>query len=109
MRSAAAVGLLLLLLAGCPSSQPQGAFKVALVTPGPTTDLGWNALAWDGAQAIDPELKVKVAYSQQSDSSKFESELRAFALDGAKLIFAHGLEFQPHAEVVGAKFPDTIF
>lgn len=100
----------LVVLAGCPQGgQGSAGFKVALVTPGPTTDLGWNALAWDGAARIESELGTKVAYSEQRDSTKAEGEIKAFALDGAKLIFAHGFEFQPVCEKVGARFPDVFF
>jgi basic membrane protein A and related proteins len=104
------------LLAGCPSGQPStpeqpapGAFKVALVTPGPTTDLGWNALAWEGAQRIEKELGTKVAYLEEGKAQKFEDALKQFALDGASLIFAHGYEYQDACERVGAKFPGVTF
>lgn len=105
----------LALLAGCPqgTTTPPPAqaapFKAALMTPGPTTDLGWNALAWDGAQRIEKELGVKVAYVEEGKAQKFEDVLKQFALDGANIIFAHGYEYQDACERVGAKFPNTVF
>jgi basic membrane lipoprotein Med (substrate-binding protein (PBP1-ABC) superfamily) len=101
----------LLLLAGCPKETPAppAGFKVALVTPGPTTDMGWNALAWDGAQRIQKELGAQVSHQQQGDKEKFADVLKAFALDGANVVFAHGFEYQDACEQVGAKFPGTVF
>lgn len=112
MRRALIAVVASLLLAGCPARGGPAAaagFKVALVTPGPTTDQGWNALGWDGAQRIEKELGAKVLYSQQGDKKKFDDELKAFALDGAQVIFAHGFEYQDACERIGAKFPQTVF
>ncbi len=102
------------LLAGCPTGSggnttPATGFKAALVTPGPTTDLGWNALAWDGAQRIEKELGAKVAYLEEGKPDKFEDALKQFALDGAKLVFAHGYEYKDACTRMGAKYPDTVF
>ncbi|MEA2552626.1 MAG: basic rane protein, partial [Fimbriimonadaceae bacterium] len=53
------------LLASC-SPQPAGdstakaPFKVALLTPGPVSDAGWSAMAYDGLQQIKKDLGADV-------------------------------------------------
>ena len=48
---------------GCQTSHPTSsgpaAFKVALLTPGPVSDAGWNAAAFQGLQQIKKELNVE--------------------------------------------------
>jgi basic membrane lipoprotein Med (substrate-binding protein (PBP1-ABC) superfamily) len=85
------------------------AFKVALVTPGPITDGGWNTLGWEGLEKIKKDLGAETVYVEQGNPSKFEDELKAFAQSGADVVFAHGFEYQDACEKVGAKFPKTIF
>jgi basic membrane lipoprotein Med (substrate-binding protein (PBP1-ABC) superfamily) len=97
-------------LAGCPSSTPQTAtFKAALITPGSTEDMGWNALAWEGAQRMEKELGCEVKHEQVGEKQKFDDELKAFALAGMNVIFAHGSEYQDACERVGKSFPNTSF
>jgi basic membrane lipoprotein Med (substrate-binding protein (PBP1-ABC) superfamily) len=99
-----------LALMGCPShATPPPGFKVALLTPGSTEDMGWNALAWEGAKRIEKELGCKVDYEQVGEKPKFDDELKAFALGGANVIFAHGFEYQDACVRVGEKFPNTTF
>lgn len=97
-------------LAGCPSSTSQpSTFKAALLTPGSTDDMGWNALAWEGARRIEKELGGKVQHEQVGEKQKFDEELKECALGGANVIFAHGFEYQDACERVGKSFPNTSF
>lgn len=101
----------LLLVSSCRSSGDGGnaAFKVALLTPGPISDSGWNATAYEGLQLIRKELGAQVSHAQSSTPSEFEEGFRDYARQGYSLVIGHGFEFQDAALAVGAQFPNTVF
>jgi len=82
---------------------------VALLTPGPISDHGWNAAAYEGLTEIRDQMKVPVAHVQVKTPSEFEEQFRDFASRGAWLEFGHGFEFQDAAARAAADFPKTIF
>ena len=84
-------------------------FRVALLTPGPVSDAGWNAGAYEGLKAIENELEAKVSHVQVKTPSEFEEQFRAYAADGYSLCFGHGFEFQDAAARVAKDFPGTVF
>jgi basic membrane protein A and related proteins len=108
-------GLLLTLsINGCnSSSQPQQsaskAFRVALLTPGPVSDAGWNALAYEGLTKIRDTLHAEVSQVETKTPAVFEEAFRDYASRGFQLVFGHGFEFQDAAAKVGADFPQTVF
>lgn len=95
------------------SNQNQAAeddgFRVALLSPGPVSDAGWNALAYEGLLEIRDRLNAKVAQVETKTPAEFEEGFRAFARSGYDLIFGHGFEFQDAAAAVSVDFPDTVF
>ena len=102
-------------LASCGSREagtPRAAappFTVALLTPGPVSDAGWNAGAYEGLREIEKELGAGVSHVQVSSPSEFEEQFRAYAAKGTSLVFGHGFEFQDAAERVAKEFPKTVF
>lgn len=90
-----------------PSEPPS--FRVALLTPGPISDAGWNAGAYEGLVAIERELGAKVSHVQVKTPSEFEEQFRAYASQGYSLCFGHGFEFQDAAARVAKLFPKTVF
>jgi basic membrane protein A and related proteins len=112
----AALLLLAALLTGCSgghgssSSAPaQNSFKVALLTPGPVSDAGWNAAAFDGLQLVKRELGAETAMVQTQSPADFEDAFRDFAQRGFMIIFAHGFEYTDTALKVAKLFPKTWF
>ena len=109
------VPLLAPLLATLPScgkaAAPKAAagFRVALLTPGPISDAGWNAGAYEGLKAIEKGLGAKVSHVQAKTPSEFEEQFRAYAADGYSLCFGHGFEFQDAAARVAKDYPNTVF
>ncbi len=100
------------LAAGCGARKADPApagFSVALLTPGPVSDAGWNAAAFDGLKGIEKELGAKVSHIQVSRPSEFEEQFRAYASSGTSLVFGHGFEFQDAAAKVAKDFPGTVF
>jgi len=84
-------------------------FKVALLTPGPISDAGWNAGAYEGLMRIRDSLGATVSQVQTRTPAEFEGAFRDYARRGFNLVFGHGFEFQDAAARVGAEFPRTIF
>jgi basic membrane lipoprotein Med (substrate-binding protein (PBP1-ABC) superfamily) len=84
-------------------------FAVALLTPGPVSDGGWNAAAYQGLDLIKTKLGAETALVQTTSPADFEDSLRDFASRGFNLIFAHGFEYTDAALKVGQAFPTTFF
>lgn len=82
--------------------------KVALLTPGPVSDSGWNAMAYSGLQQIQKELGAEVN-NQEALDAKIKDAARTYAQQGYKLIFGHGFEYNKPFIEVGKDFPNTFF
>ncbi len=85
------------------------AYRVALLVPGPVSDAGWNAAAFEGLELIKRRLEAETALVQTTSPGDFEDAFRDFAGRGFNLIFAHGFEYTDTALTVGRDFPRTIF
>src|ERR1700685_1556768 len=94
-----------------PRKGPAGAstFRVALLTPGPVSDAGWNAAAFDGLQLIKNKLGAETALVQTRSPADFDDGFRDFASRGFNLIFAHGYEYTDSAIGVARNFPNVYF
>jgi basic membrane protein A len=68
-----------------PHSISSSRFKVALLTPGPVSDAGWNAAAFDGLQLIKAKLGAETAMVQTRSPIDFEDGFRDFAARGFNL------------------------
>jgi basic membrane lipoprotein Med (substrate-binding protein (PBP1-ABC) superfamily) len=102
--------LLFLFSLGC-RSQPasQATFKVALLSPGPVSDAGWNASAYEGLLRIRDELGAEISQVEVKTPAEFEQGFRDYASRGFHLVFGHGFEFQDAAAAVSPDFPNTVF
>lgn len=115
---AAAFAVLLVAATGCTKSRPADsetsnegavAFKVALLSPGPVSDAGWNASAYEGLLRIRDRLGAEVSQVETKSPAEFDKGFRDYAQRGYALVFGHGFEFQEAAARVGADFPATVF
>lgn len=106
-----------LVLAGCnantssstsQTSATESGFKVGLITPGPVSDSGWNALAYDGLQQVKKELGAQVD-NQEAGGPKIKDAIRAYAQKGYNLIFGHGYEYNKPMLEIAPAFPKTVF
>ena len=95
---------------GCAKKEANStAFKVALLTPGPISDAGWNAGAYEGLMRIKDSLGAEVSQVETKSPAEFEEAFRDYASKGYNLVFGHGFEFQDAAARVGGDFPNTVF
>jgi basic membrane protein A and related proteins len=109
---AASLLLVLLSAAGCrETAKPpaHSSFKVALLTPGPISDAGWNAAAYDGLELVRKDLGAQTAMVQTQSPADFEDAMRDFAARGFTIVFAHGFEYTDTALKVAKLFPKTWF
>ncbi len=83
--------------------------KVALLTPGPVSDQGWNAGAFAGLQRIKDSLAAGVSHIQTKTPAEFDENFRLYGEQGYNLVFGHGFEYQDAAQRVGPEFPKTIY
>lgn len=93
----------------CAKRDGAAGFKVALLTPGPISDAGWNAGAYEGLLRIRDSLSAEVSQVETRTPAEFEEAFRDYASRGFRLVFGHGFEFQDAAARVGAEFPNTVF
>ena len=98
---------------GSSSSSPSGAkeegsFKVALVTPGPVSDSGWNAMAYQGLEALKTDMGAETA-NQEASGPKVRDAMRQYAQDGYGLVFGHGYEYNEPGVELAKDFPETVF
>ena len=84
-------------------------FKVGMLLPGSISDQGWNALAHDGLKAIGTELGAEISYVESLTPADWEVDFRAYAMQGAHLIFGHGFEYQAAAIAVAQDYPEIVF
>src|SRR5689334_11011705 len=97
-----------LALASCTPEEARG-FRVGLLSPGPVSDAGWNAAAYDGLLAVRDQLGAEVSQVETRTPPEFEEAFRDYARRGFQLVIGHGFEFQDAAAKVGAEFPKTVF
>ncbi len=105
------VALLLVLVAvvACERSEHGDAFRVALLSPGPISDAGWNAAAYEGLLAIRDQLGAEVSQVETRTPPEFEEAFRDYARRGFRIVIGHGFEFQDAAARVAPDFPGTVF
>jgi basic membrane protein A len=83
--------------------------KVALVLPGPISDGGWCASAYEALMAGAEKYGVQTAYSENVAMADFEETFRDYASKGYDLIIGHGFQFSDVALKVGEEFPNSKF
>ena len=93
----------------CDKKSAEKPFKVALLAPGSVSDAGWNALAFDGLEAIKKELGAQISHIESRTPADQEDHFRSYAQNGYNLIFGHGYEYQDPAKAVAPDFPGTVF
>jgi basic membrane protein A len=121
MKALRLLPLLVLLAIGCSGGdkQPEAAttpttqtnekpFKVALLTPGPVSDAGWSAMAYEGLQAIKTELGAEVN-NQEAQGDQIKDAMREYAQKGYNLVIGHGYEYNDPGVKLAPDFPATVF
>ena len=85
------------------------AFRVALLTPGPTTDHSWNGGALDGLKGLHDSIGAETSNIQTKTPAQFEENLRQYGAQNYDLIIGHGFEYQDAASRVAPSYPKAVF
>ena len=92
-----------------PTGEP---IKVAFVYVGPVGDLGWTYAHDQGRLAVEeaiPEAETVFQENVPEATADSERVIRAFARDGAKVIFTTSFGYMDPTINVAEDFPDTTF
>ncbi len=101
--------VVMLAVGGCERERSDAGFRVALLSPGPISDAGWNAAAYEGLLAVRDQLGAEVSQVETRTPPEFEESFRDYARRGFQLVIGHGFEFQDAAAKVAPEFPHTVF
>jgi basic membrane lipoprotein Med (substrate-binding protein (PBP1-ABC) superfamily) len=96
-------------LIACSRTESAPGIRVGLITPGSIADAAWNSGAYQGLQQIRDSLGLAISHVEARTPLEQDEALRAYAVQGYDLVFAHGFEFQDPAERVSAQYPKTVF
>lgn len=77
--------------------------KIAILTPEPGTDFGWNQQGIDAAKAAGEAAGVEVIVAENLGYGDVRPTLREVAEDGADLIIAHASGYNTAAPEIGAE------
>lgn len=101
--------VVVILIASSVFAVPAKALKVALVLPDVITDLSWNAMAYQGLEAVAKELGVDFVYQERVADADVERVLRDYAQQGYDLILAESFNYQDATIKVAKDFPNLKF
>jgi basic membrane lipoprotein Med (substrate-binding protein (PBP1-ABC) superfamily) len=90
------------------ATAPASDFKVALLTPGPVSDAGWCAMAYDGLQQIKTQMGA-TTNTEEAKDTQITDAMRSYAQQGYNLIIGHGYEYNAPEIKVAKDFPNTVF
>ncbi|MBK5232131.1 MAG: BMP family protein [Thermoleophilia bacterium] len=90
-------------------SGDSGDFKVAMLTPGPTSDQGYNADAQRSADEIEKQTGAQVELTESVPVANQTDIYRQFASQGYNLVIGWGGQFTDGAVAAADEFPDTQF
>jgi basic membrane protein A len=88
---------------------PQGAFKVALLTPGPISDQAWNTAAYRGLLRIRDSLGAQISNVETKTPAEFDENFRQYGAQGYNLVIANGFEYQDAVQRVAPDYPQTMY
>ncbi|WP_084074914.1 BMP family ABC transporter substrate-binding protein [Demequina sp. NBRC 110052] len=84
--------------------------KVAALTPGTTTDGGFNQVVLEALTALESEGLIEFEIRDEvSDSATAEPIMADYASQGYDLIIGHGIELGDAVFAVAEDFPDVMF
>jgi len=105
------INIVAILLSACAggerSGSADGAFQVALLTPGPISDQAWNATAYQGLERVRDSLGAAISHIQTKTPAEFEENFRQYGAQGYDLVIGHGFEFQEAARRVAPLYRKT--
>lgn len=90
-------------------TQAPGAFKVAILLPGPINDNAWNQAGYQGLKLIQKQLGAQVTYRASVPPADWEKLFRQYAKQGVDFLIVHSEDYLAAAELVAKEFPRVKF
>ncbi|XXN64983.1 putative B6 ABC transporter substrate-binding protein [Enterobacter ludwigii] len=87
----------------CVSSQAADIKSIAILSPEPGTDFGWNQQGIDAAKAAGEKQGVKVMVAENLSYGDVRPAMRDLIDDGAQLLIAHASGYNQAAPEIGAQ------
>ncbi len=84
-------------------------YKLAVILPGVTTDADYNTLGYLGGLAVQKDLGIEMAYSENVAVPDVERVMREYIDNGYNIIFTHGGQFVSQTQQLANEFPDVYF
>jgi basic membrane protein A len=83
--------------------------KIAMVLPGPITDMAWNAGGKAALDMLGEMFKAETGYQDNVQQTDFVEVFRDFSSQGFNIIIGHGNQFADAALAVGPEYPDYYY
>lgn len=90
-------------------AQTDSDLKVAIVLTGPISDNDWNAGGYNGLMAVQDNLGLEVAYSENVSDADAERVIRDYASRGYGLVIAHSFSYGAATLAAAADYPEVMF
>lgn len=90
-------------LFSCAASQAADIKSIAILTPEPGTDFGWNQQGIDAAKAAGAKQGVKVMVAENLGYGDVRPAMRDLIDDGAQLLIAHASGYNQAAPEIGVQ------
>lgn len=91
------------------TSATETPFKIALLLPGPATDVSFNQGGYDAVKSVSALVGAKYVMNENVAVSDVERLERQYAQQGYNFIIAHGAEYQDQTIKVAKDFPNVFF
>jgi basic membrane protein A len=82
---------------------------LAAIFPGVITDADYNTLGYKGAEAVQKDLGVQMAYSESVAVPDIDRVMREYIDQGYNIIWTHGSQFVNQTTELAKQFPNVIF
>ncbi len=91
-----------------PTAAPAKTYKLAALFPGTVTDADYNTLGYLAAQAVQGELGVKIAFSENVAVPDVERVMREYLDQGFNIVWTHGSQFITQSKNIAKQFPNAV-
>lgn len=89
--------------------QPVVTYKLAAIFPGVISDSDYNTLGYLGAEAVQKDLGIEMAYSETVAVPDIDRVMREYIDQDFNVIWTHGSQFVNQTIELAKQFPDCIF
>jgi len=90
-------------------AEPAMTYKLAAIFPGVISDSDYNTLGYLGAEAVQKDMGVEMAYSESVAVPDIDRVMREYVDQGYNIIWTHGGQYVNQTIELAKAFPEVIF